>query len=95
MNSPNPRRKNLALWPLLPDCLHLDHWSRPSLFVKTMLRMHVGLCVYVCVCVCVCVCVSGFLFSTYEKNSQGKDNSPQLEKMRSFVSGLLNRTSFS
>ena len=55
VNSPNPRRKNLALWPSLPDCLHLDHWSRPSLFVKTMLRMHVGLCVYVCVCVCVCL----------------------------------------
>ena len=46
----------------------------PVYLCKTVLRLHIGLCV------CVCVCVFGFLFSTYEKNSQGKDNAPTAGK---------------
>ena len=73
VHSPNPSRKNLARWPSLLNCLHLDHWSKSSLFVQDGIEDAYRP-------VCVCVCVFGFLFSTYEKNSQGKDNAPTAGK---------------
>ena len=89
VHSPNPSRKNLARWPSLLNCLHLDHWSKSSLFVQDGIED-----AYRPVCVCVCVCL-GSSSLHMRKIAKAKTMLPQLEKMRSFVSGLLNRTSFS
>lgn len=73
--------------------LHLDNWLKPSWFVQDHIEP-TNMPVCLCVCVCVPTCL-GSIPLHMKNTAEEKIMLPWLEKMRSFVSGLLKRTSFS